>query len=405
MWGLVLFMVMGVAKGPEGVGPPLPFLGSGTGDGLVLLSDLGTWYEWNERPEGEDEVTPVDANRSWLGPKSELFAVDAGRGMIVDVAPHPEVAAVAGARLEVVGAKERCEVEVVSGVKAILWFTHHLSEMVEPGDEPLSVVYRGPRLRVPPRRKTNESTEVVTAETLERDASFSPVRWTALRVKAVSGSCPLDGVAVARDGADPRLVEVVGRDGDNALADALRPAFRANKWIAKLTKEYRAELAKFGVAGVGCQYGEDKKTPPKHLDEGHFGLRTRVFEPEGGDAFALAYVGDPLRNCDPSNAAIVYRKDKAKWRQARELWGGPVKALLPELVVKDQKSGRLWFVGWPVSPSNVKGWELIVTGLDKPGAGTRWGDWPDAAAHWCNYESSPWEAASMCVFEEPTETE
>ncbi|HRE88057.1 MAG TPA: hypothetical protein PK095_02865 [Myxococcota bacterium] len=70
MWGLVLFMVMGVAKGPEGVGPPSPFLGSGAGDGLILRTDLGTWYEWNERPEGEDEVTPVDANRSWLGPSS-----------------------------------------------------------------------------------------------------------------------------------------------------------------------------------------------------------------------------------------------------------------------------------------------------------------------------------------------
>jgi len=116
-------------------------------------------------------------------------------------------------------------------------------------------------------------------------------------------------------------------------------------------------------------------------------------------------VGDPLRNCDPSNAAIVYRKDKAKWRQARELWGGPVNPVSIELAVKDRATGRIWLAGWQALPRISEGWKFIVTGLDKPGAGTRWGDWPDASAHWCNYEHSPWEAASMCVFEDPAETE
>lgn len=404
MWSLLLVVMSLGGKGPEPVKPPSPFLGNGAGDGLVLLSNVGIWTEWNEQPEGEDEVTPADANRRWLGPKPELFAVDAVRGIIVDVAPHPEIQAVAGARLEVLGAGRRCEVEVVSGVRAILWFSDQLNEMAEASDEPLGVVYRGPGSRVPTRRKANELTEVVTAATLQRDPGFSPVRWRALRVKTLTGACPLDGVAVELAAAgEGRLVEVAWRDGDKALADALRPAFRANKWIAKLTAEYRAELGRFGVAGVGCQYGDEKKTPPRHLDEGHFGLRTRLFEPKSGEVFALAYVGDPLSYCDPANAAIVYRKDKTKWRQARELWGGGVKPFMLEVAVEDRSSGRVWLAGWPSVPSNNKGWDFLVTGLGQPGAGARWGDWPDVSAHWCNYESSRWEAASMCVFEDPPE--
>jgi hypothetical protein len=408
MWSLLVSMVLGVGKGPEPARPPSPYIGAEAGDGLVLLSDLGPWAELHDRAEGEDEVTSVEGNRRWLGPKADLMVVDPGRGVIVDAAPHAEVVARVGERFEVVGAGRRCEVEVVSGDRAILWFTHQLVEMDYPGKEPLSVTYRGPGLRGRTQRPVDASTEVITTATLERDMNYSPVRWRALRVKAVRGMCPIDGLAASLSGSvgeTGRLVEVVGADGDKTLAHALRPEFRKNKWIAKITGEYRAELASHGPAGVGCQQDARKKAPPGQLDEGHFGLRTRVFESEGGSMLALAHVGDPRSLCDPSNAAIVYRKDGAKWRQVRELWGGPVRPVRPEVVVKDLGSGRVWLAAWRIGPMYAQGWNLVVTGLDKPGTGVRWGGLPEADGDLCRYDNSPWELSSMCVFEETSETE
>lgn len=406
MWGIWLTAwVLGGGEGP-GDRPPLPFLGDGGDGGLVLLSQLGTWYEWDEKAEGADDVTPEEANRRWLGGESEVVAVDPRRGFVVDAAPHTEVKAVAGARLEVVGAATRCEVEVVGGVRAMLWFSSQLSEMGEPGDEPLASAYRGPGLRVgraEAKRAIGAQTELITAATLERDPMFAPVRWRAQRVKRVAGECPLEGVV----GPVGQLVEVVGTPGGAALADALRKGFRANRWVKKLTAEYRKELAAHGASGVGCESGDDKKAPPRELDEGHFGLRTVVYAPEGASALALAYVGNPEAYCDPSNAAIVYRQDGARWRQVRELWGGAVKAVRPEVVVAERAagraSGRVWLLGWWSVPGVVRGWDLVVTGLDKPGAGASWGDWPDPAAHFCNYGASIWEFSSMCVFEEPAD--
>ncbi len=363
---------------------PLPWLGFGK-DGGLIVDDRAANPDWPKGMESVDDYYELLATstRRWLGPKAKVVAVDSRpeKSFYLEAAPTPGKDARVGKRFEVIGAEGACTIEVVTGMRAVLRFTDQFSD-----DDPVSVVYRGPGERVPPRRPIAEGATVITPAELTTSYQDDTPRLVGVHARVVEGTCPPDGVVAAPG----QLVRVAVRDGEAALAAAVRKNFRANKYIVGLEKEFREDLATHGAKHFSCVDG----AVPEHLDAFKSGMRTRVVEPPGQPALLVAQTGTESA-CDPARAAIVYRKHGEGWVHARDLWGSGTSALRFDVVVHDAASKHTWVAGPPLR-NGSDGWEWSITALDVGGLGRTLGGWPDYAAHYCNYDETVWEFAAVC---------
>jgi hypothetical protein len=360
---------------------PLPWLGFGAEGGLIVTDQVLSDVNYAKIPEDSslDEVEAASM-RKWLGPKTDIVAVDARADAsffveVADTGKHPAI----GRRFEVIGADGvTCRVEVTRAVRATLGFTDQLRS----DDVPRTVVYRGPGERYASSDPAAPDATVITPDEIVNAYPYATPRMIGLVARPVEGTCPFDGIAAAPGALVPAATQVVDPP------DAVRALFRKNRSIAALERDYRETLARVGAKHFGCS-----ADAPQHIDMFNSAFRTTLVTVPGQAPLMIAASGGDHVFCDPAAAAVVYRESAKGWAEARELWGAETRPLLLEIYAYEPRTKRTWTMG---QTARGRGWQWTLTALDKSGLGRTYGGWPDYDAHMCNYDQTPWEFADIC---------
>lgn len=375
---------------------PLAYLGYGPERGVVVLdAHRETVDVWGD----EQEAACRALGERWVGPDATLASVETrpAEAFVLHRAPMPAAdqkrwAGMLGRRYELIGPDgATCQVEAVALVRTVMWFNHQVSAAWE---DPQTAVYAGPNERsAPPPRRAPEpgapGPEVITADKLELAVVAEPPMWSGVEVRAIDGTCPLEGIA----GAPGQLVPVARGAADPADREAVRRAFRGRASVKALERDFHKAVAEHGAEAVQCPAGRGRT--PKHLDELTAGLELVTIDPEGPKPLLIAITGDSASACDPSRAAVIFKRSGKRWAPLRDFWGQQTASIHLRVLARDTRTGDLWVAGRP-EHGVAGGWVWTVTALSRAGLGRTIGAVPDFGGHRCNYDVTEWEFAHPC---------